>query len=124
MRVAIIPRFTELMIVVNPTGGLPWKPPSSIMPWMYAAWPDTQRKGVIEIEVEGDTLRELVTQVANRYQQANVNFYPIDPVTNDIDLDYEVLLNGKSYEGLSYGLDTDLRDGDEVQIKMAWRWDG
>ena len=124
MRVAIIPRFTELRIVVNPGGELPWKPPSSIMPWMYAPWPDAQNKGAIEIEIEGSTLIELVTQVADKYKQANVNFNPVDPVTGDIDLDYEVILNDKDYEGLPDGLNTDLKDGDEVHIKMAWRWDG
>jgi molybdopterin converting factor small subunit len=124
VRIAIIPRFTELRIIVNPSGELTKSPPSAIMPWMYAPWPDAKRKGVIEMEVEGETLRALVTQVANQYKQANVNFDPVDPITNDIDLDYEVLLNDKNYEGLTYGLDTKPKDGDEVNVKMAWRWDG
>ena len=66
----------------------------------------------------------LVIQVADLYKQAGVNFNPLDPVTGDIDLDYEVILNGKGYEGLPEGLDTKLKSNDEVYIKMAWRWDG
>ena len=124
MRVVIIPRFTELRIVVSPGSKLPWSPPQSIMPWMYAPWPDAQNKGVIEIEVEGKTLRALVTHVADIYKQVNVVFDPLDPVTGDVDLDYEVILNDKDYEGLPNGLDTILKDNDEVHIKMAWRWDG
>jgi len=124
MRVVIIPRFTELRIIVNPGGELPWQPPVSIMPWMYAPWPGAQNRGAIEIEVEGETLRALVTQVADKYKKANVVFDPLDPVTGDIDLDYEVILNDRDYEGLPNGLDTNLKDGDEVLIKMAWRWDG
>lgn len=124
MKVAIIPRFTELRIIINPSGELPSRPPSAIMPWMYAPWPDAKNKGVIEIEVGGETLRALVTQVADIYKQANVNFNPVDSATNDIDLDYEVVLNNKNYEGLPDGLETKLKDDDEVYIKMAWRWDG
>ncbi|MFC1928934.1 MoaD/ThiS family protein [Chloroflexota bacterium] len=121
---AIVPRFTELLIVVNPTKELPWRPPSSIMPWMFAPWPEARCRGVIEIEVEGETLRALVTQVSERYGQAGIEFEPFSHGTNDIDWDFEVLVNGKRHEVLPRGLDTNLSDNDEVEIKLAWRWDG
>lgn len=76
------------------------------------------------MEVEGETLRALLTQVSDRYKQVNVDFDPIDPRTNDVDFDYDVLINGKNYEVVPYGLGVKLTDGDEVQIKMVWRWDG
>jgi len=124
VRVAIVPRMVELRVMVNPTGEVTWEPPSAISPWMYAPWRDAQRKGVIEMEVEGETLRALLTQVSDRYKQVNVDFDPIDPRTNDVDFDYDVLINGKNYEVVPYGLGVKLTDGDEVQIKMVWRWDG
>ena len=53
MKVAIIPRFTELRIIINPSSILPSGPPSAIMPWMYAPWPQDKDKEIKEIEVEG-----------------------------------------------------------------------
>jgi hypothetical protein len=125
MKVAIIPGLVELRIKVNPTKkvsreGLPY----IVMPWMFAPWPDVKDKGVIEIEVKGETLRRLLTELSDRYKQANVDFEPINPKTNDVDFDYDVSLNGRNYIGLSNGLDTKLRKGNEVVIKMNWRWDG
>ena len=122
---AIIPGLVELRIKVNPTKkvsreGLPY----IVMPWMFAPWPDVKDKGVIEIEVKGETLRRLLTELSDRYKQANVDFEPINPKTNDVDFDYDVSLNGRNYIGLSNGLDTKLRKGNEVVIKMNWRWDG
>jgi hypothetical protein len=125
MRAVIIPGLTELRIKVNPTKkvsreGLPY----IVMPWMFAPWPELKDKGVIQIEVKGETLRRLLTELSVRYQQANVDFEPINPKTNDVDFDYDVSLNGKNYIGLANGLDTKLRKGNEVVIKMNWRWDG
>ena len=125
MRVVIIPGLTELRIKVNPTKkvtreGLPY----IVMPWMFAPWPDGKEKGVIEIEVEGQTLRGLLSELSDRYKQANVDFEPINPKTNDVDFDYDISMNGKNYVGLSKGLDTRLRKGSEVVIRMNWRWDG
>jgi len=125
MKVVIFPGLVESKIKVNPTKkvsreGLPY----IVMPWMFAPWPDVKDKGVIEIEVKGETLRRLLTELSDRYKQANVDFEPINPKTNDVDFDYDVSLNGRNYIGLSNGLDTKLRKGNEVVIKMNWRWDG
>jgi hypothetical protein len=125
MRAVIIPGLTELRIKVNPAKkvtreGLPY----ILMPWMLAPWPDVKDKGVVEIEVKGETLRRLLTELSHRYKQASVDFEPVNPKTNDVDFDYDVSVNGKNYVGLSKGLDTKLRRGNEVVIKMNWRWDG
>jgi len=125
MRAVIIPGLTELRIMIDPTRkvtreGLPY----ILMPWMFAPWPDVKDKGVIEIEVKGETLRRLLTELSDRYKQANVDFEPVNPKTNDVDFDYDVFVDGKNYVGLSKGLDTKLRGGNEVVIKMNWRWDG
>lgn len=125
MRTAIMPGFSELIIKINPPkevtrGGLL----TIIMPWLYAPWPEASEKGIIEMEVAGDTLKALLSELGNRYKQANVDFDPIDRRTNQLDFDYDVLVNGKNYVSLPAGLDTKLKDGDEVKVKMLWRWDG
>jgi molybdopterin converting factor small subunit len=97
---------------------------SIVMPWLYAPWPEAQQKGVIEMAVAGETLKALLTELSHRYQQANVDFQPINPATNDLDFDYDVFINGKSYVVLAEGLDAKLKDGDTVKVKMLWRWDG
>jgi molybdopterin converting factor small subunit len=125
MRVVIFPGLVELRIKVDPIKkvtreGLPY----IVMPWMFAPWPEAKSKGVIEIEIKGVTLRSLLNELSDLYKKANVDFEPINPRTNDVDFDYEILVNGKIYVGLTQGLDTKLRKGNEVAIKMNWRWDG
>jgi hypothetical protein len=125
MRAVIIPGLTELRIKVNPARkvsreGLPY----IVMPWMFAPWPDVKDKGVIDIEVKGETLRRLLIELSDWYKRAHVDFEPLNPKTDDVDFDYDVSVNGKNYIGLSNGLDTKLRKGNEVVIKMNWRWDG
>jgi molybdopterin converting factor small subunit len=125
MRVVIIPGLTELRIKIDPTRkvtreGLPY----ILMPWMFAPWPEAREKGVVEIVIKGETLRELLVELSGRYKQVSVDFEPVNPKTKDVDFDYDVSVNGKNYIGLSKGLDTKLRGGNEVVIKMNWRWDG
>ena len=125
MKVVIIPGLVELRIKVNPTKkvtreGLPY----IVMPWMFAPWPEEKNKGVIEVEIKGLTLRALLNELSVFYKKAGVDFEPINSKTNDVDFDYEILVNGKKYVGLPQGLETKLRNGNEVVIKMNWRWDG
>ncbi len=125
MKVAIIPHIVELRVIVNPPkGATRERPATAVMPWMYAPWPDAQENGVAEMDVEGETLGALLTQVSDRYKQVNVDFEPINPGTNDLDFDYDVFLNGKNYALLPHGLNTELKDSDEVEVKMLYRWDG
>jgi len=125
MRVAIMPGFSELIIIVNPAREVTREGLLNIiMPWLYAPWPDAKRKGVIEMEVEGETSRALLAELSERYKQANVDFEPIDPRTNDLDFDYDLFVNDKRYEAIPHQLDAKLRDGDKVKVKMLWRWDG
>jgi molybdopterin converting factor small subunit len=125
MKTVIMPGFSELIIMVNPTGEVAREGPVSyIMPWLYAPWPDAKKRGVVQMEVEGQTLRDLLAEISRQYKQANIDFEPINPANNDLDFDYHALVNGKDYLVLSHGLDTKLNDGDEVRVKMSWRWDG
>jgi molybdopterin converting factor small subunit len=125
MRVVITPGLVELRIRINPKGeatreGLPY----IVMPWMFAPWPESKSKGIIEIEIKGETLRALLSELTDLYKKTGVDFEPINARTNDVDFDYEILMNGKKYVALSQGLDTKLKKGSEVIIKMNWRWDG
>jgi molybdopterin converting factor small subunit len=125
MKAAIMPGFSELIIIVNPAEKVTREGLLTInMPWLYAPWPDALEKGVIELEVEGETLRALLTTLAQVYRQAGVDFEPINPGTNDMDEDYDVLINGKNYVTIPHGLNTKLEDGDKVKVKILWRWDG
>jgi molybdopterin converting factor small subunit len=117
MRVAIVPHFEQLRVLVNPNGKVsPEVCCSSYLPGLYAPWPEAQGKGFVEIDVEGDTLRALLTEIGARYKQANVDFEPICPATNDVNMDFDVFVNGKNFTLLAHGLESKLRDGDEVKI--------
>jgi hypothetical protein len=125
MKVAIMPGFLELNIVINPNKQVKRKsPPRTGVSQLYAPWPGAKRKGVIELEVEGETLRDLLVEIGNRYKKANVDFEPIDQQTNHLDSDYDVWLNQNKYATLADGLDTKLNDNDEVRVRILWRWDG
>ncbi len=125
MKAIIMPGFSELIIKINPTRDVTREGLLSIiMPWLYAPWPEAQEKGIIETDVEGETLRALLTKLSERYKQVNVDFDPIDIKTDDVDFDYDVLVNDKRYVALPHGLDTKLADDDEVKVKVLWRWDG
>jgi molybdopterin converting factor small subunit len=117
LRVAIVPHFEQLRVLVNPNGKVsPEVRCSSYLPGLYAPWPDAQGKGFVEIDVEGDTLRALLTEIGARYKQANVDFEPICPTTNDLNMDFDVFVNDKNFILLAHGLESKLRDGDEVKI--------
>jgi molybdopterin converting factor small subunit len=125
MRIVIMPGFSELLIVVNPTREVTREGMLSIvMPWLYAPWLDAKEKGTIETEIEGETLRALLTGLAARYRQANVDLELINPGTNDLDFDYDVLVNGQNYVALAGGLDAKLKADDIVKVRILWRWDG
>ena len=125
MKIAIMPGFSELIVRINPVEKVTREGLLNIiMPWLYAPWPDAREKGVVELEVEGETTRALLTTLAEVYKQADVDFAPINPKTNELDEDYDVLVNDKNYVTIPHGLDAKLRDGDEVKVKILWRWDG
>ncbi len=117
MKVAIVPHFEQLKVIVNSNGKVsPEALCASYLPGLYAPWPDARQQGFIEIHIEGDTLRALLAEVGTRYRQANVDFEPICPTTNGLKSDFDVFVNGKNYVLLAHGLETELEDGDEVRI--------
>jgi molybdopterin converting factor small subunit len=113
----IIPGFAALRIKVNPDHEATHGISGSIEPGLYTPWPDARGKGVVELEIEGGTLRELLATISVRYRQVNIDFQPLCPITNDVGLDYDVFVNGKNFITLPQGLNTKLQDGDDVQVK-------
>jgi hypothetical protein len=125
MHVAIYPGFAELIIYVDPPDDFVLEePPSVTMPSLYLPWPESSGKGNIRLDVPGQTLRDLLMELTRQYKRVNSDFEPIDSSTNDVDFDYDVFVNGKNYVSLPYNLDATLKQGDEVRVKMIWRWDG
>jgi hypothetical protein len=125
VKAVIMPGFSELEIAIDPTRKVAREEDLSIiMPWFYAPWPESKKKGMIETTVPGDSLRALLTGLSARYREANVDLELINPVTNDLDFDYDALVNGKNYVALDSGLDVKLKADDTVKIKVLWRWDG
>lgn len=117
MRIAITPGFAALRIKVNPDHEVTHGISGSIEPGLYAPWPDARENGVIELEIEGETLRELLATISARYRQVNIDFQPLCPITNDVGFDYDIFVNGKNYITLPQGINTKLQDGDDVQVK-------
>jgi len=115
VRIAIIPNAERLRILINPNGEIASQVHSPTLFTLFAPWPDAYKKGLIETEIEGDTLRALLTELGHRYKQAKVDFEPICPRTNDLKLEFNVFVNGKDFILLPHGLDTKLKDGDEVR---------
>jgi len=125
VKAVVMPGFSQLNIVVDPTREVTREGLISVvMPWLYAPWPQASEKGIAETQVDGDSLRALLAGLANRYKAAKVDFQPLNPATNDLDFDYDVSVNGTSYLSLDGGLDTKLKSDDSVKIDMLWRWDG
>jgi len=116
MKVAILPRVDHLRIVVDSQSKVPLEASSSAISKFYAPWPDAQKKGYVEIDIKGDTLRALLTEVGEIYKHANIDLQPICSITNDVKPDYDVFVNGKSFVLLADGLESKLRNGDEVKI--------
>jgi hypothetical protein len=71
-----------------------------------------------EVELEAGSLRDLLTKV---FAGAHFAKEIIDLRTGDLlrDAVFDITLNGVSYHSLAQGLDTGLRDGDEVGISLV-----
>ena len=64
-----------------------------------------------ELEIKGDTLKEVLTELSDRY-----DYQLIDSQTEELNPVYAVLVNGKYYQFLPKGISTKLKEGDEIDI--------
>ena len=76
-----------------------------------------------EINIEADTvtlrslLQELIWKSGGRVEL-------IDPQSGAFNEEYIVLVNGRGFESLPQGLETELNDGDEVDIGLLYILEG
>ncbi len=68
----------------------------------------------IELDTQSPTLGTLLGELSNNYSVREFEFFDND--REEVCFDCEVLLNGQSYQVLTNGLDTELSDGDRVEI--------
>lgn len=78
-------------------------------------------QGQVQLADDRPTLRDLLKEVARR---SRGRAQTIDPATGELDTEYFVLVNGRELQSLEQGLETRLRDGDEVGIGMMHFWGG
>ncbi len=71
--------------------------------------------GEMELPDSGYTLRDLMQELSLRNWR-KMRF--IDPQTNDIDDFFMVAVNGQDYRTLPNGIETQLKDGDEIQVDV------
>jgi len=67
----------------------------------------------VDLETQSTTLGALLDEL-----ETSKKFAVFDSQRKEISSDCDVLLNGKSFQVLPDGLDTELRDGDKVEITM------
>jgi molybdopterin converting factor small subunit len=112
--------FSELIIEVDPTKKIIEQSIINVLPGIYAPWPEAKNKGTVELEISGNTLRALLTELCQNYQQVNSDFIPYDHNTNQVNLDYEVLVNGNEYS--VFGLDTKLKENDKIKVSCCTQY--
>jgi hypothetical protein len=116
MKVVVIPRTIDVRIIIDPVDELEIESALSVIPGAYDYWPEAKEKGFVEIEIAGNTLRALLTEISDRYHRSGINIGPICPVTKDIRNTCDVFVNDKNYVRTPRGLDTVLNKNDEVKI--------
>jgi molybdopterin converting factor small subunit len=70
--------------------------------------------GQPEIEIEMPTLRKVLLELSKK-----TKFSIFAPKNEEVHSDFKVYLNGVEYEALPHGIDTELKDGDKVEITMV-----
>ena len=71
----------------------------------------------IQIDTQSLTLGELLNELSNKHDQGGIEFF--DTKSGRVSPIYTVFLNGKMYDALAEGLDTRLKDGDEIEIYLT-----
>jgi molybdopterin converting factor small subunit len=69
-----------------------------------------------ELEAQSTTLGALPDELENTNKLMKAEYF--NSVLREVYPDCEVLVNGQSYRVLTDGLDTELKDGDKVEIYL------
>jgi hypothetical protein len=75
----------------------------------------------IDLSARRVTIRTLLQEIARR-SEGTID--AIDPQSGLLNTEYFVLVNGRDLESLPNGLETALREGDEVGLGMNYFWGG
>ena len=71
--------------------------------------------GVLVMDVERATIREILAKLAKRYG-GKFRDDIFEPHTNNVLPQNQILVNGRHYRYLIKGLDTELKNGDELSL--------
>lgn len=74
-----------------------------------------ENKGLLELEVEHATIREVLVELSNRYGEEFRNLI-FKPQTEEVQPQNMILINGRHYRYLQKELDTEINDGDILSI--------
>ena len=75
----------------------------------------------INLEAEKATLKTLLQEVT-RKSEGTIEL--IDPQSGRVNEEYFVLVNGREFQALPQGLETELSEGDKVGIGLVYFWGG
>ena len=75
----------------------------------------------LELSTDDATVRTLLEEVA---QKGGGVIRAIDPQSGMLDTEYFVLVNGREVQSLPHGLETQLKEGDEIGIGTNYFWGG
>ena len=89
--------------------------PLSIRVEPFLSTSEVIEPGETELEVQGDTLWDLLIKLNDRYDYIMARF--IDPQTKTV-VNYDVFVNERYYESLPGGISTKLKGGDKVEITI------
>lgn len=70
--------------------------------------------GQPEFEIEMPTLRRVLLDLSKK-----AKFSIFTPKNEEVHGDFKVYLNGVEHEALPHGIDTDLREGDKVEVNLV-----
>lgn len=69
-----------------------------------------------ELETQSTTLGALLEELSSNYRLTGSEFF--DSERKEVYPDCAVFVNGQPYQALTDGLDTELKDGDKVEIYL------
>jgi hypothetical protein len=70
--------------------------------------------GQPEFEIEMPTLRKVLLDLSKK-----AKFSIFTPKNEEVHGDFKAYLNGVEYEALPHGIDTELREGDKVEVNLV-----
>lgn len=70
--------------------------------------------GQLELEMEKPTLKEVLNELSKR-----IKFSFLNSSDGEIHDDFKVYLNGVEHEGLLHEVDTEIKNGDKVEVTLV-----